>query len=72
MVNMHNIVVSARTSFLVALKLCTADKDEMFYGDDKVSDYLIQISDRRVCDTVVRWYGRMSAVSAEGGLTKGE
>ena len=39
-----------RTSFLLALMLRTPDKDKLFYGDDKVSHYLIQIPDRRVWD----------------------
>ena len=44
-----NIMVPARTSFLLALKLHTPDK--LFNGDNNVSHYLIQIPDRCVCDT---------------------
>ena len=45
-----NIAVLVRTSFLLALTVRTPDKDELFYGDNKVGHYLIQIPDRRVCD----------------------
>ena len=47
-------MVQARTCFLLTLKLCTPNKDKLFYGGDKVSHYYlhyqIQVTDRHVCD----------------------
>ena len=51
-----NIAVPVRTSFLLALRLRTPDKDELFHGNNKVSHYLIQIPDRRFCDSILAQY----------------
>ena len=51
-----NIAVTVRTSFLPALRLRTPGKDKLFYGDNKVSHYLIQIPDRCMCDNFPKRY----------------
>ena len=54
-----NIAVPARTCFLLILKHHAPNKNELFYGDDKLSRYClyyrIHILNRQVCDTPHPW-----------------
>ena len=53
-----NLAVPACTCYPLTLKLCTPNKNKIFYGSDKVSHfclyYRIQVLNRHVCNKV-RW-----------------